>query len=71
MNQKGFTLLELLIVITIIVMLASLLIPAGSKARERARMAKAKSHISALELAITAFQTDFGYYPTNQSGGSV
>ncbi|MBN1493806.1 MAG: prepilin-type N-terminal cleavage/methylation domain-containing protein [Candidatus Omnitrophica bacterium] len=69
-NRKGFTILELIIVVAIITILATFLIPAGGKARERARQAKARSHIAALEVAITAFQTDFGFYPTSQFSGS-
>ena len=69
-SKKGFTLLELLVVIAIITILASLLIPAGSSARERARSAKAQSQIAALEVALTAFHTDFGFYPTSQLDGS-
>lgn len=70
MKNKGFTILELIVVVSIITILASLLIPAGGQARNRARQAKARSHIAALELAITAFQTDFGFYPTTQYTGS-
>jgi len=71
MNQKGFTLIELIIVVMIITILASILIPAGNQARQRARMAKAQSHVSVLELGITAFQTDFGYYPTKNTSQTV
>jgi prepilin-type N-terminal cleavage/methylation domain-containing protein len=70
MRNKGFTILELIVVVTIITILATFLIPAGGRARERARQAKAKSQIAALEVAITAFQTDFGFYPTTQITGS-
>lgn len=70
MNKKGFTLIELIIVISIIAILMSIVIPAGTMARQRARVAKAKAQIGALELGISAFQSDFGFYPTTNFTGT-
>lgn len=45
MNRKGFTLVEMLVVITIIGILAALLMPALNRAREAARNAQCKSNL--------------------------
>jgi len=59
----GFTLVELLTVIAIIAVLAGILMPALSSAMKKAYEGKARSAISALELAISMYETDMGYYP--------
>jgi prepilin-type N-terminal cleavage/methylation domain-containing protein len=62
-SQRGFTLLELLITIGIIAILASLLLPAIMGARARVKDAEVKSELSALEIALAAFQKDYGVFP--------
>lgn len=60
---RGFTLLELLVVVAIIAILAALLLPALALAREKARRIQCLSNLKQLTLAMHGFIADFEKYP--------
>lgn len=60
---RGMTLVELLVTIAIIGMLAGLLLPAMSAARESARRGSCMHNISQVAKAITAFDADKSHLP--------
>ena len=62
-RRSGFTLVELLVVIAILGILISLVTAGAQAARRRGAVTKAKTTISALETAISMYQSDMGDYP--------
>lgn len=58
--KKHFTLIELLVVIAIIAILAAMLLPALSKARDRARAIQCTSNLKNNILSLTQYATDHG-----------
>ena len=67
-NHRGFTLVELLVVITIIGILVSLLLPAVQSAREAARMAQCQNNMKQLGLGAKSHATIHGHYPSSGWG---
>jgi prepilin-type N-terminal cleavage/methylation domain-containing protein/prepilin-type processing-associated H-X9-DG protein len=61
---RGFSLVELLVVITIIGVLVALLLPAVQAAREAARQAQCANHVKQLALAAIAHESTTGLFPT-------
>ncbi len=66
-EQKGFTILELLIVIVIIGILATIALPKYIGVREDANIAVSKSNIKSLQTGIERYLLDKGLYPAELS----
>ena len=64
-RKKGFTLLELLIVVVIIGVLATFAIPQFLKATERARYGKAQNTISLISQGVKMYYADTGDFTNN------
>ena len=62
-KHEAFTLLELLVVITIIIVLAGLLFPVAQSILERAKKVQAKNDLIQIVTAVNAFYTEYGKYP--------
>lgn len=67
-SEKGFTLIELMIVVVIVGILATLLIPKIMERPEEARRIKAKADIKTIESALKLYKLDNGAYPSTEQG---
>jgi general secretion pathway protein G len=67
-TQKGFTLLEIIVVVTIIAILAAYIAPKVAGRAEDARIAKAKSDIRVLESSMELYKLDNFSYPSTDQG---
>jgi general secretion pathway protein G len=61
--KRGFTLIEILVVVGIIVLLAAILFPAFQSAREKGRSAACQSNLKQLGAAMAMYIQDYDRYP--------
>jgi general secretion pathway protein G len=69
--REAFTLIELMIVIVILGLLATVVVPRVLNRPEQARRMKAKMDIRSIEAALALFKTDTGRFPTTSEGIDV
>ena len=68
LDAYGFTLIELMVVLVILGVLASLIVPRIMGRPEEARRIKARVDIQSLETAVKLYNLDNGNYPTTEQG---
>jgi general secretion pathway protein G len=69
-NRKGFTLIELMIAITIIAILATVGLVTYGRIQKNARISKRAQDLRALQAALETFKTGNGKYPYTGNGGN-
>lgn len=67
-NDRGFTLIEIMIVIVILGILAWQVVPRIMGKPEEARRLKARMDIASLETALKMYKLDNGVYPSTEQG---
>lgn len=67
-NHTGFTLIELMIVVVILGLLATMVMPKVLSKPEQARRTKAKVDIRSIQSALGLFKTDTGRFPSTSEG---
>ncbi|MBM4146090.1 MAG: type II secretion system protein GspG [Nitrospira sp.] len=67
-NNKGFTLLEIIVVVFILSLLAAIVAPKIIGRTDDARIAEGKVQIKNFETALKLFKLDNGFYPATEQG---
>ena len=67
-KERGFTLIEVMVVVVILGILAAILVPKVMDRPDQARKVKAKQDIRALEAALNLYKLDNFVYPTTDQG---
>jgi general secretion pathway protein G len=67
-NQRGFTLIEIMVVVVILGILAAVVVPRLLDRPEQARRTKAAVDMKGIEEALGLFKLDNGFYPSTDQG---
>jgi general secretion pathway protein G len=68
MKHKGFSLIEIMVVVVILGILASIVVPKIISRPDEARVVKAKQDILAIQNALDLYRLDNGFYPSSDQG---
>lgn len=68
MKQRGFSLIEIMVVVVILGILAALVVPKIISRPEEARKVKAKQDVIAIQNALELYKLDNGFYPSTEQG---
>lgn len=63
MKRRGFTLIELMVVMVLIGMLVALLMPAVQRVRHRGRVTKGRAEAYAIKTGVKGYFMEYGYWP--------
>ncbi|HKM53331.1 MAG TPA: type II secretion system major pseudopilin GspG [Isosphaeraceae bacterium] len=67
-NQAGFTLIEIMVVILILGLLATIVVQSLRGATDKAKRTKAMADIHEIQTALDRYYLDNGFYPTTDQG---
>jgi general secretion pathway protein G len=67
-RQRGFNLIEIMVVVVIIGLLASIVAPMVTDQADKARIQKAKADFKSIQTALKLYQLDNFVYPTTEQG---
>ena len=67
-RQRAFTLVELLLVLTILAILAGIVLPKFGNVSGRAKTTAVQADIASFKTALSMFEIDMGYYPKGRDG---
>lgn len=66
--QRGFSLIEIMVVVVILGILAALVVPKIISRPDEARVVKAKQDVMSIQSALDLYKLDNGFYPTTDQG---
>ena len=66
--SRGFTLIEIMVVVVIIGLMAAVIVPSVMKRVDDAKVARVKSDIQGITTALTMYRLDNSRYPTGEQG---